>query len=80
MRLTTSLALLSSLSFAEPPLKNPIPEPEAKYNSEDLEIIPISGSATASKGYAYKLKNSSFRRKNEKLYLEFGLTVEGPPQ
>ena len=77
LRHTTALALamLSAFTVAEAPLKNPIPEPEANYNSEELTIIPIEGSETATKGYAYKLKNSTFKRKNEKLYLEFGLTV-----
>ena len=58
-------------------LIDPLPEPDAKYESEVLTVI---DNTEAPQGYSMKVKNSSFRRsKNEKLYMEFGLTIEGPP-
>ena len=76
MKTFATALLLTSFAQAEAPLKNPIPEPEAQYWTTDLTVIPKE----SSDGFAYKVKNSTFKRKNDKLYMEFGLTVEGPPQ
>ena len=82
MRLGQKVATLAMASGASGQiLTDPIPEPEAKYDSEVLTVIDKDRTQTNTKGYGLTLKNSSFRRKeNEKLYLEFGLTIEGPPQ
>lgn len=76
--LSLLLTSLFSTARSEVP-RNPIPEPEATYWSTDITVIAPEKTETNSEGFSLKVKNSTFKRNNNKLYMELGLTVEGPP-